>query len=99
MCHDGPVLCAEVATDGLIPAGVSNWGGYAIAAALALVDENADLAHTPERERRLFEVALGIGFIDGTTGRTDPTGDGIPLSLHLVVGELLMQLLRRGCTA
>ena len=95
----GPVLCAEVATDVLIPAGVSNWGGYAIAAALAISDGNADLAHTPDRERRLLEAAPGLGLIDGTTGRTDPTGDGMPMSVHLAVSELLLQLVRRGCSA
>ena len=33
----GNVLCAETATDVLIPAGVSNWGCYAVAAALAIL--------------------------------------------------------------
>lgn len=93
----GPVLCAEVATDVLIPAGVSNWGGYAIAAAMAVAWRNPALAHTPDRERRLLEASPGIGLIDGSTGRTDPTGDGMPMSVHLAVTELLLQLVRRGC--
>lgn len=93
----GPVLCAEVATDVVIPAGVSNWGGYAVAAALAIADGKADLAHTPDRERRLLEASPGIGLIDGSTGRTDPSGDGMPMSVHLAVSELLLQLVRRGC--
>lgn len=95
----GPVLCAELATDVLIPAGVSNWGGYAVAAALAVRDQNADLAHTPDRERRLLEAAPGLGLIDGSTGRTDPTADGMPMSVHLGVVELLVELARRGAAA
>lgn len=93
----GPTLCAEVATDVLIPAGVSNWGGYAVVAALALAAGNADLAHTPDRERRLLEASPTLGLIDGSTGRTDPTADGMPMSVHLGVCELLLQLVRRGC--
>lgn len=93
----GPILCAELATDVLLPVGVSNWGGYAVSAALAVNDGNPDLAHTQDRERRLLEAAPGLGLIDGSTGRTDPTADGMPMSVHLAVTELLAQLVRRGC--
>ena len=93
----GPVLCAELSTDVLIPAGVSNWGGYALAAALAVMDDDPELAHTPEREQLLLNAAPGLGLIDGSTGRTDPTADGMPMSVHLAVTELLAQLVRRGC--
>ena len=94
----GPVLCAEIATDVLIPAGVSNWGGYAVAAALAVSARNVDLAHSRDRERRLLEAAPALGLIDGSTGRTDATADGMPIDVHLAVTELLAQLVRRGCT-
>ena len=45
---------AEMATDVLIPAGVSNWGCYAVAAALAILKNNPKLAHTTAAERRLL---------------------------------------------
>ena len=93
----GPVLCAALATDVLIPAGVSNWGGYALAAALAVSQRNEDLAHTSDRERRLLEAAPTLGLIDGSTGRTDATADGMPMAVHLAMTELLLQLVRRGC--
>ncbi|MCH9669974.1 MAG: DUF4392 domain-containing protein, partial [Gammaproteobacteria bacterium] len=95
----GPILCAERATDVLLPAGVSNWGGYAIAAALAISQNNPDLAHSVERERRMLEAAPGIGLIDGSTGRLDPTADGMPLAVHLSIVELLCQAVRSSAKA
>jgi hypothetical protein len=92
----GEVLCAELATDVLLPVGVSNWGCYAIEAALAILTGNADLAHDPERERRLIEASPGIGLIDGNAGTLDPTVDGMPVEVHAGIVELLAACVRRG---
>jgi D-glutamate cyclase len=92
----GKVLCADIATDVLIPAGVSNWGCYGLVAALAVQAGNIDLAHTPDLERRLLEASPQIGLVDGTTGRLEPTADGLPLSTHLGLVELLWTVARRG---
>ena len=91
----GKVLCATTATDVLLPCGVSNWGCYAIMAALAILTGNLDLAHTPDRERRLLEASPQIGLVDGSTGRLDPTADGLPLATHLGLVELLWTTARR----
>jgi len=91
----GKVLCAEIATDVLIPAGVSNWGCYGVAAALAILAGNLDLAHTPDLERRLLEASPQIGLVDGTTGRLEPTADGLPLATHMGLVELLRTTARR----
>ncbi|MCB1739961.1 MAG: DUF4392 domain-containing protein, partial [Gammaproteobacteria bacterium] len=71
----GEVSCAELATDVLLPVGVSNWGCYALAAALAILQRNPALAHTPEAERRLIEHSPGTGLVDGMTGMLDATVD------------------------
>ncbi len=90
----GDILCAELATDVLIPAGVSNWGCYAIAAALAVLKSDASLAHTAEAERRLIEFSPSAGLVDGMTGLLDATVDGMQPDIHMSVVKLLEQTVR-----
>ncbi|MDP6708433.1 MAG: DUF4392 domain-containing protein [Alphaproteobacteria bacterium] len=92
----GPILCAASATDVVLPAGVSNWGCYAITAALALMTGNASLAHTAELERRLIEASPLIGLIDGSSGKLEPTVDGMAIEVHTGVVSLLAETVRRG---
>jgi len=91
----GAVLCSEIATDVLFPVGVSNWGCYAVTAALAIMTGNEDLIHTPDLERRLLEASPQIGLVDGTSGRLEPTADGLPIETHLGIAELLQTTARR----
>lgn len=91
----GEVLCSEIATDVLFPVGVSNWGCYAVTAALAIMTGNEDLIHTPDLERRLLEASPQIGLVDGTSGRLEPTADGLPIETHLGIAELLQTTARR----
>ncbi len=92
----GDVLCAETACDIVLPAGVSNWGCYAILAALALQTGKGELAHTPGLERRLIEASPAIGLIDGTSGRLEATGDGMAIEVHEGITALLAEVVRRG---
>jgi hypothetical protein len=91
----GAVLCSKIETDVLFPVGVSNWGCYAVTAALAIMTGNEDLIHTPDLERRLLEASPQIGLVDGTTGRLEPTADGLPLSTHVGIAELLQTTAQR----
>ena len=86
----GEILCAQLATDVLLPAGVSNWGCYAIQAALAILTGKPELLHTSALERRLIEAAANAGLVDGNTGKCEPTVDGLPLDVHAGIVELLM---------
>lgn len=95
----GPVLCSQIATDVLFPVGVANWGCYAMSAALAIMTANEDLIHTPDLERRLLEASPQIGLVDGMTGRLEPTADGLPLSTHVGIVELLQTTARRAIRA
>ncbi|MGY8960714.1 MAG: glutamate cyclase domain-containing protein [Alphaproteobacteria bacterium] len=92
----GDILCANLATDIVYPVGVSNWGCYAIAAALALMANKPDIAHSAALERRLIEASPGIGLIDGTTGKLDATVDGMPTPVHESVVTLLAQAVQKG---
>ncbi len=92
----GDVLCAAAPTDIVLPAGVSNWGCYAITAALALLTQNETLVHAPALERRLIEASPMIGLIDGTSGKLEPTVDGMSINVHEGVVSLLAEAVRQG---
>jgi hypothetical protein len=92
----GKILCAKLATDVLLPAGVSNWGCYAIQAALAVMTEKPDLLHTAAMEKRLVEAAANAGLVDGNTGKCEPTVDGLPIEVHVGIVELLAATAQRG---
>ena len=85
----GEILCARTATDVLLPAGVSNWGCYAIQAALAILTGRAELAHTAALEKHLIEAAAAAGLVDGNTGKGEATVDGMPVEVHMGIGQLL----------
>lgn len=89
-CSDG--IAAAIETDHLVPATVSNWGGYAITASLsAIVDRR--LLHDPDTERRMLSASTMAGAIDGIVGGTDPWCDGLPPASHEAVVQLLHEIL------
>jgi len=86
----GEILCAELATDVLLPCGVSNWGCYAMQAALAVLTNKPELLHTAKMERHLIEAAARAGLVDGNTGKGEATVDDLSLDVHAGIVELLM---------
>ncbi|MCW5603632.1 MAG: DUF4392 domain-containing protein [Burkholderiales bacterium] len=93
---NGDIICSAQETDILYPCGVSNWGCYAIQAAMAILTGRIELAHTSQMERRLLEASPRIGLVDGLHGKREPTADGLPLSVHLAVADLLFATAERG---
>jgi hypothetical protein len=92
-------LRARIATvirvDHLVVAGVSNWGGYGVVAALARLT-GEDLLHTPELERRLIAACVSAGGCDGVTRRREPTVDSLAADTHAAVVDLLRLASRSG---
>ena len=88
-------ITTVVPVDHLVVAGVSNWGGYGIAAALGRLT-GLDLLHTPEIERRLIEACVAAGACDGVTRRREPTVDSLPSDTHAAVVDLLRLASRSG---
>jgi len=88
-------IATVVPVDHLVVAGVSNWGGYGIAAALGRLT-GLDLLHTPEIERRLIEACVAAGACDGVTRRREPTVDGLASDTHAAVVDLLRLASRSG---
>lgn len=89
-CDSGFVAATE--TDVLVPAGVSNWGCYGIAAALAILQEDRSLLHTPDLEERLIKRCLDTGAIDGGSGRPTLGVDGIDLRGQRALLDLLYKI-------
>jgi hypothetical protein len=88
-------IASVVGVDHLVVAGVSNWGGYGVVAALSRLVRR-DLLHTPELERRVVEACVAAGASDGVTRRREPTVDGLPIEAHAAVVELLRLAARSG---
>ena len=88
-------IATVVPVDHLVVAGVSNWGGYGIVAALGRLT-GLDLLHTPEIERRLVEACVAAGACDGVTRRREPTVDGLAAETHAAVVDLLRLASRSG---
>jgi len=92
----GEILCARVPTDVLLPCGVSNWGCYAIQAALALLTKRPEFLHTATMERRLIEAAANAGLVDGNTGKCEATVDAMSSDVHASIVELMAAAAERG---
>jgi len=88
-------IATVVPVDHLVVAGVSNWGGYGIVAALGRLT-GLDLLRTPEIERRLIEACVAAGACDGVTRRREPTVDSLASETHAAVVDLLRLASRSG---
>jgi hypothetical protein len=82
--NNGDKICSVTSADCLIVAGVSNWGGYAISAALSLLS-NRMLLHESPLERDLLKKIVSVGAVDGCTKESTYTVDGLSLEENLNV--------------
>lgn len=91
--NKGELINAAVSSDYLIVAGVSNWGGHAIAAALSILT-NAMLLHDSNTEKILLESMLEAGAVDGCTKKSTPTVDGLSLEANLEILDQLRNIVK-----
>jgi hypothetical protein len=83
--QSGRVPC-RVATDWNIVAGTSNWGAYALAAAVALLRGNlaAVAPFDCRQQQTVLEATVAQGpAVDGVTRRREPTVDGLPFLTYI----------------
>lgn len=80
--------------DFLITAGVSNWGAYGLVAALSALFGQA-LLHDPVEEKRLLNVIIEAGAVDGKTHKYEMSVDGLPLIKHMDIIEKLHKVLKK----
>ena len=74
--HGELIFCATPA-DYVIPAGISNWGAYALVGALSLLAGRL-LLRPPEHERAVLQAVLAAGAVDGCTRAPTLSVDGLP---------------------
>ncbi len=72
-----------------LPATVSNWGCYGVAACLAALLDLPELLHDARLEHALAETALANGGIDGMSGRAELSVDGVGVEVNAAVATLL----------
>jgi hypothetical protein len=92
-CESGIVPIRTV--DVLVLATVSNWGAYAIEAALAGLVGKVSVMHDDAVERSVLRAAAQAGLIDGMTGICASSADGLPEE----VSRSIVQLLRASVVA
>lgn len=90
----GATIASVVAADHLIVAGTSNWGAWGLVAGLSLLSE-MDLLPDEERARRDLERLLAAGAVDGVTGRSAPTVDGLAWPVHAALLAALREATAR----
>ncbi|MDR1966300.1 MAG: DUF4392 domain-containing protein [Synergistaceae bacterium] len=83
---------SSVGADVCVPADVSNWGAYALAAALS-VEVGEWLAQSEAEEAAMLEALRNAGAVDGVTKKTGMSVDGFGLARHLKVCSELMGLM------
>lgn len=95
---DGTCIASVSDADTVICAGISNWGAYAVIAALSVL-ENTELLPTAEEEYELLQELCRVGVVDGCTHNCVPTVDGMPADvcigflreLNVLNGQFLEQ--------
>lgn len=90
-----PVVPADVP----LVVGISNWGGYGLAAMLAALVGKPELVHGGAFERRLLRATAQAGMIEGMGGLPEPAVDGLGEDIHAAFVELLRVAVRRGMEA
>jgi D-glutamate cyclase len=101
---NGPKVACTITADHCITAGVSNWGGWAIAVALCAMhrensrDSNAPVdldsfVSTAKHEAIVVKAINEAGASDGMTGEKDMRVDGLEHSLHMKMLQDLRALL------
>ena len=78
----GELIFCDTEADHVIPAGISNWGAYALAASLAVLSGKQVLI-TPEDELAVLEAQVAVGAVDGCTRKNEVSVDGVPIADYL----------------
>ncbi|WP_374527273.1 glutamate cyclase domain-containing protein [Acinetobacter sp.] len=85
-------LITVTKTDITVAASVSNWGAYAVCAAIAYLLKLPSLLHDAETEKRTIKACAAVGGRDGANSLQQPSVDGIDLDGHAAFIQLLNSL-------
>ena len=93
--HD---VATTIKTDVLFFAGVSNWGGYGIAAMLAFLAGNEAALHDDDTEIRMLDAVVAGGAAEGAEASLNPNVDGIHKRVHVDLVNMLHEMVRISLT-
>lgn len=96
-CHGGLIDNTDV--DFLLPAAVSNWGSYAIAAALCIGSGRFDLMPPWSEVERSIAAPIAHGAFDGYSGLAVATVDGTSTAANQGVYELMVEVCKMAAKA
>jgi D-glutamate cyclase len=98
-CPCGGGVATITRCDHLVFAAISNWGAYAVAAALAGLLEKPEVLHDTDTEQRMLAASLAAGAMDGAYARLVPCVDGTSAAAQTSIITLLHQIVANGLTA
>lgn len=90
-CGCGGGIAVKTVTDNIITATVSDWGCYAMIAAMAFLTGDIDVMHTAELEKDAVICASRSGMID-MYGWLIPAIDGFGLEINLPIVSLMREM-------
>ncbi len=93
--HSGLIPC-RIATDWNIVAGTSNWGAFALAAAVALLKNQTEVLfqwQRAEQQQVLETVVREANAVDGVTNQREPTVDGLPFLTYIQPWEGILKFI------
>ncbi len=93
--HREAVFCSRVKTDYLVSCGISNWGGYALLAGVALVAGRLEVLKkmTRKQEEKVLDYLVRHGpAIDGITRKQEHSVDGIEFGDYMRVIERIKEI-------
>jgi hypothetical protein len=93
--HREAIFCCRMKTDHFISCGISNWGGYALMAGVALARGKLDILEkvTPEQEGLVLDYLVRHGpAIDGITRKQDHSVDGIEFDDYMKVIDRVKEI-------
>lgn len=91
-------MAARVATDVLVVACISDWGGYGVAANIAFQLEKPRVMIEADTVERMLRNCVEAGAVDGSSCRPVLADDGVPLPAHRACIDLLNTLVHIALT-
>lgn len=88
-CQAQDGIITDAKTTHLFPVGVSNWGAYAVYAALSALETEQPAPYSGDMEKRLVEMGTRLGLRDGGTGELRACVDGVPVQYVAALVDLM----------
>jgi hypothetical protein len=95
-CPCGAGVATVTRCDHLVFASVSNWGAYAVAAALGGLLDKPSVLHDTETELRMLHASLAGGAMDGAYATLIPFVDGTNAAVQAGIITMLHQIVANG---